>query len=73
MASNARFAEVASLAGDPARAAKALIEAVESDRRSRRVIFGSDAYGAITSKLQALQTEYEAGQSIAYSTDFELK
>jgi NAD(P)-dependent dehydrogenase (short-subunit alcohol dehydrogenase family) len=59
--------------GDPARAAKALIEAVESDRRSRRVIFGSDAYGAITSKLQALQTEYEAGQSIAYSTDFELK
>jgi len=59
--------------GDPARAAKALIEVVESDQRSRRVIFGSDAYGAITSKLQALQTEYEAGQSIAYSTDFELK
>lgn len=59
--------------GDPARAAKALIKVVESDQRSRRVIFGSDAYRAITSKLQALQTEYEAGQSIAYSTDFELK
>lgn len=59
--------------GDPARAAKALIKVVESDQRSRRVIFGSDAYGAITSKLQALQTEYEAGQSIAYSTDFEQK
>jgi NAD(P)-dependent dehydrogenase (short-subunit alcohol dehydrogenase family) len=59
--------------GDPARAAKVLIEVVESDQRSRRVVFGSDAYGAITSKVQALQTEYEAGQSIAYSTDFELK
>jgi NAD(P)-dependent dehydrogenase (short-subunit alcohol dehydrogenase family) len=59
--------------GDPARAAKALIEVIESDQRNRRVIFGSDAYGAITSKLQALQTEYEAGQSTAYSTDFELR
>jgi NAD(P)-dependent dehydrogenase (short-subunit alcohol dehydrogenase family) len=59
--------------GDPARAAKVLIEVVESEQRNRRVIFGSDAYGAITSKLQALQTEYEVGQSTAYSTDFELK
>jgi NAD(P)-dependent dehydrogenase (short-subunit alcohol dehydrogenase family) len=59
--------------GDPARAAKALIEVVESDQRRRRVVFGSDAYGAITSKVKALQTEYEAGQSIAYSTDFEVK
>jgi NAD(P)-dependent dehydrogenase (short-subunit alcohol dehydrogenase family) len=59
--------------GDPTRAAKALIEVVESDQRSRRIVFGSDAYGAITAKVQALQTEYEAGQSIAISTDFEVK
>jgi NAD(P)-dependent dehydrogenase (short-subunit alcohol dehydrogenase family) len=59
--------------GDPARAAKVLIDVVESDQKSRRVVFGSDAYGAITAKLQTLQTEYEAGRSIAYSTDFLLK
>ena len=59
--------------GDPARAAKVLIEVVESEQGSRRIIFGSDAFSATTSKLQALQTEYEAGQSIAFSTDFEPK
>ena len=59
--------------GDPARAAKVLIDVVESDQKSHRVVFGSDAYGAITSKLEALQTEYKAGQTIAYSTDFQVK
>jgi NAD(P)-dependent dehydrogenase (short-subunit alcohol dehydrogenase family) len=59
--------------GDPARAAKVLIDVVESDQRSHRVVLGSDAYSAITSKLEALQTEYKAGHTIAYSTDFQVK
>jgi NAD(P)-dependent dehydrogenase (short-subunit alcohol dehydrogenase family) len=59
--------------GDPARAAKVLIEAVESEQGCRRLVFGSDAYGAITAKLEALQTEYKAGESRAYSTDFKLQ
>lgn len=59
--------------GDPARAAKALIEAVESDQKCRRIVFGSDAYDAIAGKVEALQAEYQAGKSIAYRTDFNAK
>jgi NAD(P)-dependent dehydrogenase (short-subunit alcohol dehydrogenase family) len=66
--------------GDPAKAARVIIdvvgmsggsgEVVQSDPKLRRIILGSDAYRAIGSKLDALRAEYEASKDLAYSTDF---
>jgi NAD(P)-dependent dehydrogenase (short-subunit alcohol dehydrogenase family) len=56
--------------GDPARAAEVLIETVEARKKPHRLVLGSDAHGAITTKLDALQTEYAAARAVAHRTDF---
>lgn len=56
--------------GDPNRAADVIVKMVEADKKPHRIVLGSDAYAAITAKLDALRIEYEAGSAVAQSTDF---
>jgi NAD(P)-dependent dehydrogenase (short-subunit alcohol dehydrogenase family) len=56
--------------GDPRRAAEAIVKMVEADKVPHRVVLGSDAYAAITAKLEALRIEYQEGLAVAQSTDF---
>lgn len=56
--------------GDPARAAEVIINAVEAEEKPQRLVLGSDAYGAITTKLAALQSQYEATALVAQTTSF---
>jgi NAD(P)-dependent dehydrogenase (short-subunit alcohol dehydrogenase family) len=56
--------------GDPQRAADVIVKMVEADKKPYRIVLGSDAYAAITAKLEALRIEYQAGSAVAQSTDF---
>ena len=56
--------------GDPQRAAEVIVKMVEADKVPHRIVLGSDAHAAITAKLDALRSEYEAGSAVAQSTDF---
>src|ERR1700742_2743015 len=47
--------------GDPARAAKVLIQVVESEQGSRRIIFGSDAFSTITSNCKLFKPNTKPG------------
>ena len=67
--------------GDPAKAALVVLKVVSMDGppftvlnsnlKLHRIIFGSDAYKIIGSRLDALQVEYKASKDLAYSTDFQ--
>jgi NAD(P)-dependent dehydrogenase (short-subunit alcohol dehydrogenase family) len=56
--------------GDPARAAAAIYEVVNSDIERHWVILGSDAHRRIGVKLDMQRAEYEAGRELALSTDY---
>ena len=59
-----------SIAGDPDRAARAIVNAIDEDNPIRRLVLGADAFTAITEKLATLQQEYAASEAVARSTDF---
>ena len=50
--------------GDPARAAKAIVEAVASLNPPHHLLLGNDAYEGATAKLEALGKEYKAWESV---------
>jgi NAD(P)-dependent dehydrogenase (short-subunit alcohol dehydrogenase family) len=56
--------------GDPVRAAKVTYDEVVSGRSRHWVVLGSDAHRRIGAKLDQLRTEFDAGQDVAFGTDF---
>ena len=56
--------------GDPVRAAKAIIEAVESPNPPHHLLLGNDAYEGATAKLEALGKEFKAWESVSRGADF---
>lgn len=57
--------------GDPAKAAAALITAVESDEVPYMLLLGNDASDGFRTALEALRTEVDAWESLSRSTDFD--
>ena len=56
--------------GDPARAAAAMIQVVESARPPLRLPLGEGALGRIRAKIQALSTELDAWEKVTLATSF---
>jgi NAD(P)-dependent dehydrogenase (short-subunit alcohol dehydrogenase family) len=56
--------------GDPVRAARAIIKAVESLHPPHHLLLGNDAYNAATAKLDDLRQQYAAWESVARGADF---
>jgi NAD(P)-dependent dehydrogenase (short-subunit alcohol dehydrogenase family) len=70
-ASNSRFAAAhGKQAGDPALAAKAIIEAVAATEPPLHLLLGSDAVRRTREKLDAVIDEMEAWDEVSRSTDF---
>ena len=56
--------------GDPAKAAKAIVDAVASGTSALRLPLGPDAPGAIREKLAQVKAEMDRGEPLALSTGF---
>ena len=54
--------------GDPTKAAKAIVEAVDSDAPPLRLVLGADALGAGRAKLASLAQNYEAWEKVSMGT-----
>lgn len=57
--------------GDPEKAARAMIQAVESDEPPLRLALGEDAVGAIEQKLESVKAELDQWRSVSLATAFE--
>jgi short-subunit dehydrogenase len=57
-------------AGDPAKAAQALLRVVESDDPPTHLLLGNDALKLVKERLAALSNEIEIWEAISRSTDF---
>lgn len=57
--------------GDPARLARAVIDAMDQDPAPARLVLGSDAYEMGRTALSVRLADLEAQRSVAYSTDAE--
>lgn len=57
--------------GDPAKAAQAIIQVVESDDPPRRLVLGKDALRAIRDQIQSVSEEISAWEELTTSTAFE--
>ncbi|WP_144640008.1 oxidoreductase [Bordetella genomosp. 13] len=55
--------------GDPAKAARAMLAAIDSDQPPAHLLLGSDALGLVRGKLSDLAKEIEAWESVTVSTD----
>lgn len=56
--------------GDPARAARAIIQAVESDDPPHRLLLGGPAYAMAMEKLERLRAEFTAWEPVTRAADF---
>ncbi|TKK89885.1 SDR family NAD(P)-dependent oxidoreductase [Herbidospora galbida] len=56
--------------GDPVKGAAAIISLVATGEGPLRRLLGSDAYSYASAKVEALQSDIEAGRELAHSTDF---
>jgi NAD(P)-dependent dehydrogenase (short-subunit alcohol dehydrogenase family) len=57
--------------GDPDRAAAVFIKVAECKERPLHLFLGSDAFGMANSKMEAVQNEMKAYESLTKSTDFQ--
>ena len=57
-------------AGDPVRAAEAIIDTVERDKPPLRLPLGSFAYEAMGAEIEAVRREYAAGEAVARNADY---
>jgi NAD(P)-dependent dehydrogenase (short-subunit alcohol dehydrogenase family) len=57
-------------AGDPAKAAQALLQLVASDHPPVHLLLGNDALKLVRGKLSALNAEIDAWETLSSSTDF---
>jgi NAD(P)-dependent dehydrogenase (short-subunit alcohol dehydrogenase family) len=58
--------------GDPAKAARVLLQIVASDNPPVHLLLGRDALGLVKQKLAALQEEIAQWESVSSSTDFDV-
>jgi NAD(P)-dependent dehydrogenase (short-subunit alcohol dehydrogenase family) len=56
--------------GDPVRAAKAIVDAIESANPPHHLLLGNDAFDAASAKFEKLRKEVADGEKIARSADF---
>lgn len=56
--------------GNPAKAAQAIIQAVESPNPPMRLALGTDAMSLIQDKLESVKTSLDAWQQVTVSTDY---
>jgi NAD(P)-dependent dehydrogenase (short-subunit alcohol dehydrogenase family) len=56
--------------GDPVRAVRAIIEAVESDHPPHRLLLGNQAYDGMIAKLEELRAEVTALESVTRGADY---
>jgi NAD(P)-dependent dehydrogenase (short-subunit alcohol dehydrogenase family) len=57
-------------AGDPARAARAIIQAVASGHPPHHLLLGKDAFEGAMAKLDELRKDFAAGEAVARGADF---
>jgi short-subunit dehydrogenase len=57
-------------AGDPVKAAQAMLKLVESKNPPFHLLLGNDAWKLVHEKLDALNAEFNAWESVTRSTDF---
>jgi NAD(P)-dependent dehydrogenase (short-subunit alcohol dehydrogenase family) len=57
-------------AGDPIRAAEAIVNAVESANPPHRLLLGNDAYEGAISKIDELRAEFIAWEAVSRGADF---
>lgn len=57
-------------AGDPIRAAQAIVKAVESPKPPHHLLLGNDAYNGATTKLDELRKEFSAWEAVSRGADF---
>jgi NAD(P)-dependent dehydrogenase (short-subunit alcohol dehydrogenase family) len=57
-------------AGDPVRAAHAIIKAVESPNPPHHLLLGNEAYKGATTKLEELRKEFAAWEAVSRGADF---
>ncbi|WP_286898276.1 oxidoreductase [Achromobacter sp. UBA2119] len=55
--------------GDPRKAARAMLAAIDADHPPAHLLLGSDALGLVRGKLAALQEELNAWETVTKSTD----
>jgi uncharacterized membrane protein len=55
--------------GDPQKAARAMLAAIDSEKPPAHLLLGSDALGLVKAKLAALQEEMRVWESVTVSTD----
>lgn len=55
--------------GDPVKAARAMLTAIDADNPPAHLLLGSDALMLVRSKLAALEDEFQAWEAITVSTD----
>jgi hypothetical protein len=55
--------------GDPVKAAKAIVDVVDSGKAPLRLQLGSDCVAAVEAKLQRVREELDEWRSLATSTD----
>jgi hypothetical protein len=55
--------------GDPAKAARAMLAAIDSDRPPAHLLLGSDALKLVRGKLSALSMEINEWEHLTVSTD----
>ncbi|MEO7107184.1 MAG: oxidoreductase [Rhodoferax sp.] len=56
--------------GDPVRAAKAIIKAVESGQPPHHLLLGNDAFEGAMAQLDHLREDFAAGEAVAREADF---
>jgi NAD(P)-dependent dehydrogenase (short-subunit alcohol dehydrogenase family) len=59
--------------GDPRKAARAMLAAIDSDQPPAHLLLGSDALGLVRSKLSALDEEIRTWEAVTVSTDNAIK
>lgn len=58
-------------AGDPKKAAQAIIQAIEAENPPLRLILGADAYGMLEPRMERFHSEAEAWRPVGENTAFE--
>jgi short-subunit dehydrogenase len=66
----ARMARSGKQAGDPVKAARAMIQVTEAAHPPAHLLLGPDAVKVVREKLDALQEEIKAWETLSMSTDF---
>ncbi|WP_322069681.1 oxidoreductase [Paraburkholderia bannensis] len=65
----AREAKSGKQLGDPHKAARAMLAAIDSEKPPAHLLLGSDALGLVRNKLAELESEIAAWESVTISTD----